>query len=44
MNGASIYIVAKTKADAIKDEKGEPMYKDMSRIRMPVSRCRNGEP
>ena len=29
LNGASIYIVAKRKADAIKDEKGEPMWHDI---------------
>ena len=29
LNGASIYIVGKRQADKIKDDKGEPMWKDM---------------
>src|SRR2546425_377412 len=35
LNGASIYIVAKRKPDAIKDELGQPMYKDISHFAIP---------
>ena len=35
VNGASIYIVAKRKPDAIKDEFGQPMYKDISHFAFP---------
>jgi len=34
-NGASIYIVAKRKPDAIKDEKGQPMWTDISHFPIP---------
>ncbi len=34
-NGASIYIVAKRKPDAIKDEKGQPMWHDISHFPIP---------
>jgi len=35
LNGASIYIVARRKADAIKDEKGQPMWKDTLHFPIP---------
>ncbi len=35
LNGASIYIVAKRKKDAIKDEKGEPMWQDIDHAPLP---------
>src|SRR5437762_3957332 len=36
LNGASIYIVAKRKRDAIKDEKGEPMWQDIDHAPLPA--------
>jgi multiple sugar transport system substrate-binding protein len=36
LNGASIYIVAKRKKDAIKDEKGEPMWQDIDHAPLPA--------
>jgi len=35
LNGPSIYILAKRKADAIKDEKGQPMWMDISHFPIP---------
>jgi multiple sugar transport system substrate-binding protein len=35
LNGASIYIVAKRKPDAIKDEHGQPLYTDISHFPIP---------
>ncbi len=35
LNGASIYIVAKRKPEGIKDEKGQPMWKDISHFPIP---------
>ncbi len=35
LNGASIYIVAKRQADRIKDEKGQPMWTDISHFPIP---------
>jgi multiple sugar transport system substrate-binding protein len=35
LNGASIYIVAKRKAEAITDEHGQPLYRDIAHFRIP---------
>src|SRR2546426_8166567 len=35
LNGASIYIYAKRNPDKIKDERGEPMWRDMSHFAIP---------
>ena len=36
LNGASIYIAAKRGQDKIKDEKGEPMVRDIQHARLPA--------
>jgi multiple sugar transport system substrate-binding protein len=36
LNGASIYIVAKRQKDKIKDDKGEPMYRDIDHAPLPA--------
>jgi len=36
LNGASIYIAAKRGQDKIKDERGEPMVRDIQHARLPA--------
>ena len=39
LNGASIYLLAKSKPDTYLDEKGEPMFKDMAHSPLPKGRA-----
>src|SRR2546425_449382 len=44
LNGASIYIYAKRNPDKIKDERGEPMWRDISHFPIPDSPARRPPP